>query len=1097
MRVRPLPVVGVTLLLAGLAALAAVQVAWHFPSARVELCRARRVTLSGALEKRLETLRDDVLITYYVTAREKMPSHMRRVEREVVELLASMRLAAKGRLDFHVVDPTDDHDLAGFAAKRGVSPVRERHLERDAYSEQKLWSTITVAYGPRAPALIQGVGPNHLPRLQEILRQQLDQLETPRRPVFALAAGAGFLRLADFLELQGDLLRVDPGGPEGLPAEADVLFWMNPGRVDATLLRNLRHFIDSGRSVVIAGSLQEAELVTAGRPALKLTPSGYDAEALMSPFGLFPVPGLVLDAKSAALKLPTGEAPAPFRVACLTLNQDFHAMSRDPRGTLLLVAPTPIGFDSERLSAEGWKAEVLATSSDETSILPVFEQPMPLERIAAAEGEQVPKQALLVWLRHAEAWRGSVVFAASSGLFRDETFDIQTLGHKRLAEALIETLASDERLVMARSDVSRPKPLPVMSPARRLLWRLSSVFLLPALLLCWMLARSRVWRRRDSVRQERRWRLRVALCSAAALLLVLGGASLASLPGLRVDLTRDGVNELAPHSRELAARAVGARAVVAELLFSEESRLPPELKPLPGRARNLLRQFARAGADLTLIRTVPEDLDQEARQRLADDGVAPFPFASRSEEVTTVRTVFSALRLSAGGRTELLPLKEPAAAENLEFRVAFALHRLQTGRPVRIAFASDAPRLSSAEAYQYYQSKGLIPPSGKDVYSLARGVLSGCDFDVTHVNPRDPVLPPQVDLLIWLQPRRSVTRMLEVVVEHLYRGGKALLAAQHFNIQSRQYRGKEFEFVYWPQPQSPDMESFYFPDLGVKLVREVLFDNLSMKLELESQVNRFSRREFRSMNLAKPFLIRAAGRNFSTESPITRGLGDQPFLFANYFELDPSRLSAVGLKATPLITTSDKSWSLDWRGGWIPEGYQHFPPVAVDPDAPDQPGEPVPLLGRVPLAVMLEGMFPWPKQAFEHPALRFGAGGALPESEEVPDYPREEPVALHRPGRLLMLGCSELFKDHRLTSLAPEFRADHLLLNAAADLALDPGLASIMSRRAVTRGFEPIGPERTTFWRLVALLTLPALLLFVWLIRFLFLRRPLLRLREG
>ena len=1093
MTVRPPLFVCVTLLLAGLATLAAVQVAWHFPSARFELGSVRRVTPSGPLEERLSSLRDDVLITYYVTARDRMPSHMRRVERDVVDLLSSMRLAANGRLDFHLVDPTDDHDLAGFAAKRGVSPVRERHLERDAYSEQELWSTMTVAYGPRAPALIQGVGPNHLPRLQEILRQQLNQLETPRRPVFALAAGLGFLRLADFLQSQGDTRRVDPGGKDGLPADADLLFWMNPGHVDETMLRNLRHFIDSGRSVVIAGSLQEAELVMEGRPALKLTPSDYDAEALMSPFGLFPVPGLVLDAKSASLKLPTGDAPALFRVACLTLNQDFHAMTRDPRGTLMFVAPTPIGFDSERLAAAGWQAEVLATSSDQTSILPLFDQPMPLETLAAARGEEVPKQALLAWLRHADAWRGSVVFAASSGLFRDETFDIQTLGHKRLTEVLVQTLASDERLVMARSDVRRPKPLPAMSPARRLLWRLGTVFLLPVLLLFWMVARSGVWRRRPDIFRGSGWRPAFAVRSLVFLLLVLGAVSLASLFGLRTDLTSDGVNELAPHSRKLAAEAVGEQAVIAELLFSDENRLPPELKPLPGKVRNLLRQFKRAGADLTVIRTVPEDLGQEARQKLADDGVTPFPFTSRTEEVTTVRTVFSALRLTAGEQTELLPLAEPAAAENLEFRVAFALHRLQTGRPVRIAFASDAPRLSSAEAYQYYQSKGLIPPSGKDVYSLARGFLSGCDFDVTHVNPRDPVLPQQVDLLIWLQPRRSVTRMLEVFVEHLYRGGKALLAAQHFNIQSRQYRGREFEFVYWPQPQSPDVENFYFPDLGVELVREVLFDNLSLKIELESQVNRFSRREFRSMNLVKPFLIRAAGRNFSKESLITRGLGDQPFLFANYFRLDPVRLSEVGIKATPLITTSDKSWSLLWTGGWIPNGYQSFPPVFGDPEASDQPAVPVPLLGRAPMAVMLEGAFPWPKKTFQHPALRFGSGESVPEAEEIPDYPHSESGALHLPGRLLMLGCSELFKDHRLTSLAPEFRADHLLLNAAADLALDPGLASVMSRRAVTRGFEPIGSDRTLFWRLLALLTLPVLLLLVRLARFLVVRRPLLR----
>jgi len=68
-----------------------------------------------------------------------------------------------------------------------------------------------------------------------------------------------------------------------------------------------------------------------------------------------------------------------------------------------------------------------------------------------------------------------------------------------------------------------------------------------------------------------------------------------------------------------------------------------------------------------------------------------------------------------------------------------------------------------------------------------------------------------------------------------------------------------------------------------------------------------------------------------------------------------------------------------------------------------------------------------------------------------------------------------MFKDHRLR--APEFRADHLLLNAVAALALDSDLASVASRRRVARGFGHLESSTKLRWRAFVLATLPAVLL--------------------
>ncbi len=66
-----------------------------------------------------------------------------------------------------------------------------------------------------------------------------------------------------------------------------------------------------------------------------------------------------------------------------------------------------------------------------------------------------------------------------------------------------------------------------------------------------------------------------------------------------------------------------------------------------------------------------------------------------------------------------------------------------------------------------------------------------------------------------------------------------------------------------------------------------------------------------------------------------------------------------------------------------------------------------------------------------------------------------------------------MFKNHRL--LVPGFRADHLLLNAVAALALPAELAAVASRRPVIRGFDYLEPASRLNWRTFVLLSGPAL----------------------
>jgi len=313
-------------------------------------------------------------------------------------------------------------------------------------------------------------------------------------------------------------------------------------------------------------------------------------------------------------------------------------------------------------------------------------------------------------------------------------------------------------------------------------------------------------------------------------------------------------------------------------------------------------------------------------------------------------------------------------------------------------------------------------------------------------------------VVIWLQPRRDATPILEQLGAYLSNGGHALIALQHFNIQQRQYRGTGFRTVYWPQPQFQDAEA-YLNLLGIEQVREVLMDQTQHHLELETQVNRTAVREYDPQKVALPFLIRTVGANYAGDSAITRRLGDLLFVWGNRFAFDLDRLATYGLEHHVLISTSDRVWSFPWKGGWLPP--QIFTPQEFLP-------------GKQPLAVSIEGRFPPLVLEKDKSRVEFRLG----------PLDRLQPA-----GKLALVGSSEMFKNGYLA--AAGFQHDQLLLNLVAQLAFGPEMATLQARRSSPRGFAHQSSSAKVWWRVVVMATAPLAFLALGMARYRRRRAPL------
>ena len=293
-----------------------------------------------------------------------------------------------------------------------------------------------------------------------------------------------------------------------------------------------------------------------------------------------------------------------------------------------------------------------------------------------------------------------------------------------------------------------------------------------------------------------------------------------------------------------------------ELLMTDRLFMPASMKTLETDLRGALRGL---GVRSRIVR--PEDLPVEGREELRAAGVAPFVVDSVQDDAEISVSVWSALRLRYRDKVQVIPRLDRRTLSHLEFLLAAVVKRFETETGPHVGVLSDLPRLSPAEAHEDYQKKGRVAPVGSDVYSRIKSLLNQHGYRVSYINPKEPVFPENMDLLLWLQPRHPQKTIPEFS-RYLAAGGKAIVALQHFNIQQRQYRGRGFQTVYWPQPQFHQFNS-YLKHLGARQIGEkhggrpgeILFDRNQGHLVLETQLQRSAFREYDPQQVARPFLI--------------------------------------------------------------------------------------------------------------------------------------------------------------------------------------------------------------------------------------------------
>jgi len=1023
--VLALALVGCALMLARLVAA---------PGARgLELGRTRVTSVDPALADRLARGELDLLVQWFGPAAADRPAGYDGVENEVRAAFAALEGAAPERVRTQILRPDSDAEARLYAETLGLAPFRARRIVRDGWTDARVWSSLRTVVAGQGASVVRALTPDLGASTQALVAAGIAEVEAPRRPRIALSAPSGHTRLRALLRELGDVAEIDYDVDAQIPADADLLCWIAPSRVEPDHVARLRAFVERGGSAFVAASRFSAR-VDGDRIVYE--------RATSSPAALYAELGLRADDRPLLEAPPTDAAGSAsdwtWHIArCIGARQDFRALGSQPNGTLAFHAPTALSADLERLSRTGATFTSIATSSDRCFVLPAGTESVRIAELADGSlGSAEPPRSLVALIRPDDPTHGSVAVAASAAPFGDLGLADPNFVHAELVRVLVRGLASSERRALAAVARTSPTPLADATTAQRWTSRALCVALVPLLLVLIGIARGAISVREFGGRTVRLGALALLACG------VIGVATLSIGTRTGLEAARDSVHAIPAELAGLAASAGQAGATITAVFSGSES-LPPALRPLAREIASRCQRLARTTHGLEFRERTPS-----ATNDAADLRVRALERTSDSEEGRVARSFHASLVVESGDRRRVLDFADAAAFEHSDFRIALALRDVTTGERTRIAFASEPSRVTPAEALEHYQKRGLFAPGTGDPFAAARALLEGNGFDVRRDDPTraDDGSVTADALLVWMQPLRDATTGARKLARHLAAGGRALVAAQQYRVRPRARSDGAGDAALWPEPLFPDVDRLWLPAIGITLRPELVLDAQSGVLRTRGTREREGRVESVTMDLANALVVRSTPAS-RPPSAYTAGVGDLLMQSPAHIELDAARLREHALIAQPILTTSDRAWTAPWSGGDVP-------PSAFEPAGSTTAART--------LGVLVEGRFPGPN--------------ADPRLE---DAPREERPA--GTGRLVLYGTSEPFTEAYLATDG----ADHarLLLQTCAALALPPEFADLLALRPTVGGYRALDADQRLRARAITLASGPALVLllaFAW-----------------
>jgi len=235
---------------------------------------------------------------------------------------------------------------------------------------------------------------------------------------------------------------------------------------------------------------------------------------------------------------------------------------------------------------------------------------------------------------------------------------------------------------------------------------------------------------------------------------------------------------------------------------------------------------------------------------------------------------------------------------------------------------------------------------------------------------------------------------------------------------------------------------------GLEVSEDLLMDVNHVPLTVQSSDNPLAAMMGGGQTVNEPIQMLVNNAAMDPSTSITNRLSSVFYLWGSHLKLDKDALKKCGLNAKTLISTTDRAWTAP-AGQAISEAV--FKPPATG--------------AKYPLMAMVTGQFPDAFKDQPRPAWP-PADPQMPGQPPKPPAPEEKGEAAPitpAPGKLILLGCAEMFKKNFLKA------GDHLdlFLNCVDAVSLGDEIINVRSRKPIERMIDMPTPAKRNVWKFV------------------------------
>ena len=310
------------------------------------------------------------------------------------------------------------------------------------------------------------------------------------------------------------------------------------------------------------------------------------------------------------------------------------------------------------------------------------------------------------------------------------------------------------------------------------------------------------------------------LVIAVALFLTVNIIANQALTSMRLDLTANKLYTLSRGSRNILAHLV--EPISLRLYYStKEFADVPQMLNYGKRVRDMLEEYAAAGAGKIKLQVIDPEPFSEAEDEAVTDGVRQLPLSGSGE-----MGYLGVVGTNATGDQSSLPLLSPEHEDALEYQVTKMIYTLAHPQKRVLGVISELPVL------------GLPPDpmtgrqSGQEWTSLA---LLKELYTVKEINTNATSFDTDIDTLIVIHPKDLTQSTLYAIDQFILRGGKAMIFVDPLAEQDPARPDPEKPGV--PPRLDSTLEPL-FAKWGVKLTPDKVVGDLSAAVRVTFQTKR-------------------------------------------------------------------------------------------------------------------------------------------------------------------------------------------------------------------------------------------------------------------